>query len=59
VLFSFLIASREIRLKTGEAERDPNSNICVLQIDRQTHTHTHNLDVIRWEQKCKMGGGTV
>jgi len=41
VLFSFRIGSREVGLRTGETERDPNSNICVCC--RHTHTHTHRI----------------
>jgi len=59
VLFSFRIGSREIGLRTGETERDPNSNICVCC--RHTHTERESragfivTDVIRWERRWKIG----
>ena len=43
MLFSFRIGSREIGLRTGETERDPNSNICVCC----RHTHRISRGVCR------------
>jgi len=64
--FHFGLVLREIGLRTGETERDPNSNmcvcVCVCVLQAHTHTHTHNLawgfivtDVIRWERRWKIG----